>query len=133
MLVGQILYVVVTLFHTGGEANNHPAIFAAYAASAMWTALHGHEELRKLHARTLCFAVRRRGGAERPTPAPGRFPDGPVGADLPGTGLDGRHRGLSQSHTNAIVLAEALNAAWMTWLLVFAWRMPDSKPASSHR
>jgi hypothetical protein len=24
-------------------------------------------------------------------------------------------------------LAEALNAAWMTWLLVFAWRMPDSK------
>jgi hypothetical protein len=41
--------------------------------------------------------------------------------------------GLSQSHTNAIVLAEALNAAWMTWLLVFAWRMPDSKPASSHR
>jgi len=29
LLVGQLLYVVVTAFHTGGEANNHPAIFAA--------------------------------------------------------------------------------------------------------
>jgi hypothetical protein len=35
-----VLYVVVTLFHTGGEANNHHAIFAAYAASMIWTAIH---------------------------------------------------------------------------------------------
>jgi hypothetical protein len=40
LLVGQLLYIVITLFHTGGEANNHHAIFAAYAASAMWTAVH---------------------------------------------------------------------------------------------
>jgi len=40
LLVGQLLYVVVTLFHTGGEANNHHAIFAAYAGSTMWTAVH---------------------------------------------------------------------------------------------
>lgn len=40
LLAGQLLYVVVTLFHTGGDANNHPAIFAAYAASASWTAVH---------------------------------------------------------------------------------------------
>ena len=40
LLVGQILYVVVTLLHTGGEANNHPAIFAAYAGSGIWTAVH---------------------------------------------------------------------------------------------
>jgi hypothetical protein len=40
MLVGQLLYVVVTLLHTGGEANNHHAIFAAYAASGIWTAVH---------------------------------------------------------------------------------------------
>jgi hypothetical protein len=40
LLVGQLLYVVVTLFHTGGEANNHPAIFAAYAGSGSWTAVH---------------------------------------------------------------------------------------------
>jgi hypothetical protein len=33
LLVGQILYVVVTLFHAGGDANNHPIIFAGYAAS----------------------------------------------------------------------------------------------------
>jgi hypothetical protein len=40
MLAGQMLYGVITLFHTGGEANNHPAIFAAYAASRTWTAVH---------------------------------------------------------------------------------------------
>src|SRR5919197_5539613 len=40
LLVGQLLYIVVTLFHTGGDANNHPAIFAAYAGSGTWTAVH---------------------------------------------------------------------------------------------
>ena len=40
LLVGQLLYIVITLFHTGGDANNHPAIFAAYAASETWTAVH---------------------------------------------------------------------------------------------
>jgi hypothetical protein len=40
LLAGQLLYVVITLFHTGGEANHHAAIFAAYAASATWTAVH---------------------------------------------------------------------------------------------
>ena len=40
LLVGQLLYIVVTQFHTGGEANNHPDIFAAYAGSGIWTAVH---------------------------------------------------------------------------------------------
>jgi hypothetical protein len=40
LLIGQLLYVVITLFHTGGEANNHQAIFAAYAADPAWTAVH---------------------------------------------------------------------------------------------
>lgn len=40
LLAGQLLYIVITLFHTGGDANNHPAIFAAYAASGNWTAVH---------------------------------------------------------------------------------------------
>jgi len=40
LLVGQLLYIVVTQFHTGGNANNHPAIFAAYAGSEIWTAVH---------------------------------------------------------------------------------------------
>lgn len=29
LLVGQLLYIVITQFHAGGDANNHPAIFAA--------------------------------------------------------------------------------------------------------
>jgi hypothetical protein len=33
--------------------------------------------------------------------------------------------GFSHTHTIGIVLAEVLNAAWMTWLLVVAWRMQD--------
>src|SRR3954447_989474 len=40
LLVGQLLYIVVTQFHTGGDANAHPAIFAAYAGSGIWTAAH---------------------------------------------------------------------------------------------
>src|SRR5438046_2865985 len=40
LLVGQLLYIVFTQFHTGGPANNHPVIFAAYAGSGIWTAVH---------------------------------------------------------------------------------------------
>ncbi|MDF3039934.1 MAG: hypothetical protein K0Q71_2640, partial [Thermomicrobiales bacterium] len=40
LLVGQLLYIVITQFHTGGDANDHPAIFAAYAGSESWTAVH---------------------------------------------------------------------------------------------
>lgn len=40
LLVGQVLYVVVTLLHTGGPANDHPTIFAAYAGSSSWTVVH---------------------------------------------------------------------------------------------
>ncbi len=40
MLVGQVLYVVVTLFHADGNANDHPAVFAEYAESAVWTTVH---------------------------------------------------------------------------------------------
>jgi hypothetical protein len=39
LLVRQLLYIVVTQFHTGGDANNHSAIFAAYAGSRIWTAV----------------------------------------------------------------------------------------------
>jgi hypothetical protein len=40
LLVGQLLYIVVTRFHADGDANNHPAVFAEYAGSAIWTAVH---------------------------------------------------------------------------------------------
>jgi hypothetical protein len=40
LLTGQLLYIVVTLFHTGGEANNHQVVFADYARSGAWTAVH---------------------------------------------------------------------------------------------
>jgi hypothetical protein len=40
LLAGQLLYIVITQFHTGGDANNHPVIFTAYAESGIWTAVH---------------------------------------------------------------------------------------------
>src|ERR1043166_3899156 len=40
LIVGQLLYIVVTLFHPGGEANTPPAVFAGYARSGIWTAVH---------------------------------------------------------------------------------------------
>jgi hypothetical protein len=42
LLVGQLLYVVVTLLHPGiGETgSNHPAVFTEYAASGDWLAVH---------------------------------------------------------------------------------------------
>ena len=40
LLIGQVLYIAATRFHTGGDANDHVAVFAAYAASGSWTAVH---------------------------------------------------------------------------------------------
>jgi hypothetical protein len=40
LLVGQLLFIVVGLFHTDGDANNHPAVFAEYAGSGSWTVVH---------------------------------------------------------------------------------------------
>lgn len=40
LLAGQVLYIVVSLFHAGGDANKHPAIFAEYARSGSWAAVH---------------------------------------------------------------------------------------------
>ncbi|MFI1290487.1 DUF4386 family protein [Streptomyces sp. NPDC020792] len=40
LLVGQLLYIAVTQFHTDGDANNHPAVFTEYADSGIWTVVH---------------------------------------------------------------------------------------------
>jgi hypothetical protein len=40
LLVGQLLYIVVTQFHADGPANIHAAVFAEYAGSGSWTAVH---------------------------------------------------------------------------------------------
>ena len=40
LLFGQLLYIVITQFHADGDANNHPAVFAEYADSEIWTPVH---------------------------------------------------------------------------------------------
>jgi hypothetical protein len=40
VLAGQLGFIVVTQFHPGGDANDHPAIFATYAHSEAWGVVH---------------------------------------------------------------------------------------------
>jgi hypothetical protein len=41
VVIGEVLFALVTLFHPGREdPNNHPAVFAEYASSTYWTAIH---------------------------------------------------------------------------------------------
>jgi len=74
LLVGQILYIVVTQFHAGGEANDHPTIFAVYAGSGTWTAVHIGQfvamAILLAGLSALCFGVDLRVGTARWT---GRF------------------------------------------------------------
>ena len=35
LLSGQVLYILITQFHAGGPANDHPVIFAVYAGSGV--------------------------------------------------------------------------------------------------
>ena len=213
LLVGQLLYVAVTLLHTGGEANNHHAIFAAYAASNIWTAVHvaqfacmtvflaglfglfiavdvpagaGGWAARLGAASTvvtlaLCGGVLAVDGValKQAVNALATAPESekaarfataeairwlewgmrsyenfalalsvllfavaivrtvrlPTGIGLV-MGLSGATylvqgwvagaEGFSQTQTITIVLCEVLNAVWMTWLLVIAWRPPVS-------
>jgi hypothetical protein len=214
LLVGQILYVVVTLLHTGGEANHHSAIFAAYAASEIWAAVHVAQFaclaiflaglfalFFALDARTetarwagrfgaastvvtlaLCGGVLAVDGvalkqavnawanapeAEKAArfataeairwlewgmrsyenfalglavllfavavlrtarvPRPIAYLMGLAAVAYLVQGWVAGTDGFSQTHTIAIVLAEVLNAVWMTWLLVVAWRKRDSE------
>jgi hypothetical protein len=40
LAVGFVLYVVMGLLHSGGPANNHQEVFADYARSGSWKAVH---------------------------------------------------------------------------------------------
>lgn len=40
LLLGQLLYIVVTQFHADGNANDHPAAFIEYAGNGIWAAVH---------------------------------------------------------------------------------------------
>ena len=208
LLVGQLLYVVITLLHTGGEANHHPAIFTAYAGSRIWTAVHVAQFVcmaiflsgllalfSAIDIQTGTTSLTSRLGVASTTAtlalygvmlavdgvalkqavdawvdAPeaekaARFAaaeamrcDGSSGDENFTLGLAvllaaavvrtapvaraiaylmalsgltylmqgwlAGAQGFSPPHTIAIVLAEVLNATWMTWLLVVTWRMP---------
>jgi hypothetical protein len=215
LLVGQLLYIVITRFHTGGEANDHPVIFAAYAASEIWTAVHVGQfaamalvlagllalvfaldvpagtarwagllgaasavaalalygalqavdgvankqadvawvnapdaekaarfasaeairwvewGMRSYHAFALGLALLLVAAAVVRTawiPRPIAYLMGLTGLTYLVQGWLVGEEGFSQSVSIAIVLAWVLSLAWMIWLVVVAWRMPDPEP-----
>jgi hypothetical protein len=220
LLAGQLLYIVVTLFHTGGEANSHPAVFTAYAGSRIWPAVHvgqfactaillaglfalffaldiqagtvnwagrcgaaaavatlalygvvlavdgvalkqavnawtsapesekaarfaSAEAIRWLEwgmrsyenfalgLAVLLFAVAVGRTARVPWPIASLM--GLSGLAYLMQGWVAGSEGFSPTHTMLIVLAEVLNLAWMIWLVVVAWRMPESEVPSPGR
>ncbi len=40
VVIGEVLFAIVTLFHTDGPANNHHVVFEEYARSASWIPVH---------------------------------------------------------------------------------------------
>jgi hypothetical protein len=40
VVIGEVLFAIVTLFHADGPANNHPVVFAEYASSDDWILVH---------------------------------------------------------------------------------------------
>ena len=215
--MGQLLYIAITQFHTGGEANHHPAIFAAYAGSEIWTAVHvgqfaamaillagllalvfaldvpagtarlaGHlgaasvvaalalygalqavdgvankqadvawvsapeaEKaarfasaeamrwvewgMRSYHAFALGLALLLVAAAVVRTawvPRPIAYLMGLTGLIYLVQGWVVGEEGFSQTLSIAIVLAWVLGLAWMIWLVVVAWRMPDAAAAT---
>ena len=40
VVIGEVLFAIVTLFHADGPANNHPVVFAEYARSDDWILVH---------------------------------------------------------------------------------------------
>jgi hypothetical protein len=67
VVIGEVLFAIVTLFHADGPANNHPVVFAEYARSASWIAVHFGQfvfmAILLLGLFVLCFALNVRSGA----------------------------------------------------------------------
>lgn len=40
LLAGQVIFILVTQFHAGGDANHHSSIFVKYAESGSWKGVH---------------------------------------------------------------------------------------------
>lgn len=219
LLMGQILYIVVTQFHAGGDANDHHAIFATYAGNGIWTAVHFGQfasmavllagllilsfaldfqagtarwlgrcgaaaaaatlalygalqaidgvalkqavnawenapdaekaarfasaeairwlewGMRSYQDFTLGLALLLLAGAAARTvtvPRPIAYLMGLSGLAYLAQGWVAGTEGFSPTQSVAIVLAWVLSLAWMTWLVVAAWRMQDLELTSPH-
>lgn len=217
MFAGQLFYVVITLLHADGVANDHAAVFAEYARSGTWTAVHvgqfacmamllgglfalsfaldvqsdtakwagrfgaalavatlalygavlavdgvalkqavnawasaadAEKAVRFANAETirwlewgmrsyenfvlglalLLFAVAVAWTAWLPRPV--AYLIGLSALTYLAQGWMAGAEGFSQAHQSAIVVGEVLNAAWMIWLVVVAWRRQEVSPMS---
>jgi hypothetical protein len=153
LLVEQLLYVVITLFDTGGEATiprSSPLTPAAQCEQAVNAGAIAPdpekaarfpraETMRWLEWGTRSYEDFTRGLAVLSAAAVVRIAliPRPIAYLMVlsaftyfAQGWLAGAEGFSQTHTFAIILAELLDATWMTWLLIAAWRMPPSESVS---
>jgi hypothetical protein len=117
MLGGQLLFIGITLFHADGPANNHPVVFAEYAASGTWKAVHLGQFVAMAILLAGLFAL-------------------PFALDVLLMALSGLTylvqglvvgaQGFSGAETIAIEVAYVLDLVWMIWLVVIARRAASS-------
>jgi hypothetical protein len=128
VVIGEVLFALVTaLFHPDGDANNHPVVFAEYASSASYTAVHFVQfvfmAVLLLGLLVLSFALNVRSGALRWV---GRFSAVSVVVALPLYGVVQAVDGVALKHAvdawanapeaeKAIRFANAETVRWLEW------------------
>jgi hypothetical protein len=128
VVIGELLFALVTaLFHPDGDANNHPLVFAEYASSASYTAVHFVQfvfmAVLLLGLLVLSFALNVRSGALGWV---GRFSAVSVVVALPLYGVVQAVDGVALKHAvdawanapeaeKAIRFANAETVRWLEW------------------
>jgi len=138
LLVGQLLYIVVTQVHVDGDAHNHPAVAWLHAPDAEKAARFASAEAIRwiewgmrsyqnvaLGLALLLFAAAL--GRTACLPRPMAYLLGLSGLTYLVQRWVVGSEGFSPTMSIAIVLAWVLGLAWMIWLFVVAWRMENSR------
>src|SRR5215211_4547848 len=128
VVIGEVLFALVTAFHPGREdPNNHPAVFADYASSGSWTAIHFGQfvfmAVLLVRLLVLFFALNVRSGALGWV---GRFSAVSVVVALPLYGVVQAVDGVALKHAvdawanapeaeKAIRFANAETVRWLEW------------------
>lgn len=122
LFAGVLISLVAGLFHpANAPANDHPTVFADYAASVNWTTIHLGQFLGMAGLAGGLVALF--SALELNS-----FLMGLSGSAYLIQGWIIGMEGFSSGNELAIVLSIILNLMWSVWLLVVAWRMAEPQP-----